>query len=176
MRGIIGSRRFRVAAAVALAAAAVGGSAGSSAAPEAVVPCSASSLISSISTANTTPADSSITLTSGYVYTLTAPDNTTDGGTGLPVITGQVSVAGSATIARSAAAGTAAFRIFDVGPGGSLTLNSVTLSHGLADDAAALSSPWSCPRLMAGSQFRRGPATAGTLSVVSPQPVWILRR
>lgn len=135
MRGIIGSRRFRVAAAVALAAAAVGGSARSSvAAPEAVVPCSVPSLISAISTANTTPADSSVTLTSGCVYTLTAPNNATDGGTGLPVITGHVSVAGSATIARSAASGTAAFRIFDVGAGGSLTLNSVTLRNGLADD------------------------------------------
>ena len=135
MRGIIGSRRFRVAAAIALAAAAVGGSARiSAAAPEAVVPCSVSNLISAISTADTTPADSSITLAGGCVYTLTAPNNTTDGGTGLPVITGHVSVAGRATIARSAAAGTAAFRIFDVGPGGSLTLNSVTLSNGLADD------------------------------------------
>jgi hypothetical protein len=135
MRGIIGSRRFRVAAAAGLAAAAAVGSArGSAAAPEAVVPCSVSSLISAISTANTTSADSSIMLTSGCIYTLTAPDNTTDGGTGLPVITGHVSVAGSATIARSASAGTAAFRIFDVGPGGSLTLNSVTLSNGLADD------------------------------------------
>lgn len=135
MRGLIGSRRFRVAAAVALTAAVVGGSARSSAAaPEAVVPCSASSLISAISTANTTPAASSVTLTSGCVYTLTARANATDGGTGLPVITGHVSVAGRATIARSAAAGTAAFRIFDVGPGGSLTLNSVTLRNGLADD------------------------------------------
>jgi hypothetical protein len=135
LRGIIASRRFRWAAAVALAAAAVGGSARSSAAaPEAVTPCSVPSLIAAISTANTTPAASSVTLTSGCVYTLTAPDNTTDGGTGLPVITGHVSVTGKATIARSAASGTAAFRIFDIGPGGSLTLNSVTLSNGLADD------------------------------------------
>lgn len=135
MRGLIGSRPFRVAAAVALAAAAVGGSArGSAAAGKAVVPCSVSSLISAISKANTTSADSSITLTRGCVYRLTRPNNTTDGGTGLPVITGHVSVTGSATIARSAASGTAAFRIFDVGPGGSLRLNSVRLSNGLADD------------------------------------------
>lgn len=126
---------FRIAVAVALPAAAVGGLAGTSAAaPTAAVPCAVSSLISAISTANTAPAGGSITLASGCVYTLTSANNTTDGGTGLPVITGHVSVTGSATIARSAAAGTAAFRIFDVASGGSLALNSVTLSNGLADD------------------------------------------
>lgn len=134
MRRMTESRGFLIAAAVALATATVGGLAGLSAAQAAAVPCSVSSLVSAISTANTTPANSSITLTGGCVYTLTTPNNTSDGGTGLPVITGHVSVAGSATIARSAAAGTAAFRIFDVAPGGSLTLNSVTLRNGLADD------------------------------------------
>lgn len=81
------------------------------------------------------PDGGSVTLTSSCVYTLTVPDNTTDGGTGLPVVAGHVSIQGNgATITRSAAASTAAFRIFVVALGGSLTLNSVMLSNGLADD------------------------------------------
>jgi Ricin-type beta-trefoil lectin domain len=96
------------------------------------VPCSTASLVSAISTANTTAADDSLSLTSGCVYSLTAANNGTDGGNGLPVVTGQVSIAGNgATITRSA---TAAFRLFDVASGGSLTLNGLTLSNGLADD------------------------------------------
>jgi Ricin-type beta-trefoil lectin domain len=127
---------FRIAAAVALAAAADGGLASiSAAAPAAVVPCSVAGLISAVQAANTTQGGSSVTLTSSCVYPLTVPNNTTDGGTGLPVVAGHVSIQGNgATITRSAAAGTAAFRIFDVALGGSLTLNSVTLSNGLADD------------------------------------------
>lgn len=142
MSRITGSYSFRIALTSGLAVAVVGGLAGTSAAApvapgavKAVVPCSVTSLISAISTANTTPADSSITLTSGCVYTLTAANNTTDGGNGLPVITGQVSIQGSgATITRSA---TAAFRLFDVASGGSLALNDVMLSNGLADDGVS---------------------------------------
>ncbi|MBV9447580.1 MAG: RICIN domain-containing protein [Streptosporangiaceae bacterium] len=123
---------FRIAVAGGLVAAAVGGAAATSAAGAVTVPCSVTSLISAISTANTTPASSSLTLTSGCAYTLTAADNATDGGTGLPVITGQVSIQGSgATITRSA---TAAFRLFDVASGGSLTLSDMTLSNGLIND------------------------------------------
>jgi hypothetical protein len=97
------------------------------------VPCSVASLVSAISAAN--GSNGTVTLTAGCVYTLTAANNSTDGGTGLPVITGRVTVQGSgATIQRSAAAGTAAFRIFDVASAGSLTLSSVTLSNGLANN------------------------------------------
>ncbi len=123
---------FRIAVAGGLVAAAVGGVAATSAAGAVTVPCSVTSLISAISTANTTPANSSLTLTSGCVYSVTAANNATDGGTGLPVITGQVSIQGSgATITRSA---TAAFRLFDVASGGSLTLSNMTLSNGLIND------------------------------------------
>ncbi len=99
------------------------------------VPCSVTSLVSAISAANGT--NGTVTLTSGCVYTLTAANNSTDGGTGLPVITGRVTVQGSgATITRSSAGGTAAFRIFDVASAGNLTLSSVTLSNGLANNGA----------------------------------------
>jgi Ricin-type beta-trefoil lectin domain len=136
---ITGSYSFRIAVAGGLAAAAVGSLASTSAAApgaaSAVASCSVTSLISAISTANTTPADSSISLASGCVYSLTAANNATDGGTGLPVITGQVSIQGNgATITRSA---TAAFRLFDVASGGSLSLSGLTLSGGLANNGVS---------------------------------------
>ena len=98
-------------------------------------PCTASDLISAITAANTS--NGTVTLTAGCTYTLTAIDNTTDnGGVGLPVITGNVTIQGAgATIARSTASGTPVFRIFDVASSGSLTLDSVTISNGLADNS-----------------------------------------
>jgi chitodextrinase len=99
------------------------------------VSCNTPSLISAIATANATPGGSTLILTTGCVYTLTTANNATDGGTGLPVITGQVTVQGAgATITRSTASGTPAFRVFDVASGGNLTLNSLTLSNGLANN------------------------------------------
>jgi chitodextrinase len=97
-------------------------------------PCTASALISAITLANAT--NGTVTLTSGCTYTLTAINNTTDnGGVGLPVIEGDVTIQGAgATIARSTASGTPVFRIFDVSSSGSLTLNSVTISNGLANN------------------------------------------
>jgi chitodextrinase len=96
--------------------------------------CSTAALITAITAANAT--NGTVTLTGGCTYTLTAINNTTDaGGVGLPVITGKVTIQGSgATIARSAAAGTPTFRIFDVAIAGSLTLNSLTISNGLANN------------------------------------------
>lgn len=100
---------------------------------QAAVACSTSSLVSAISSVST--AGGTVTLASGCTYTLTAANNATDGGTGLPVIAGKVTVQGSgATITRSTAAGTAAFRIFDVAAGGNLALSNLTLENGLAND------------------------------------------
>ncbi len=118
-----------------LLAGAAGGLAAASPALAGIVPCSTASLVAAISAANST--NGTVTLTSGCVYTLTAANNSADGGSGLPVITGQVTVAGGgATITRSAAGGTGAFRIFDVASAGKLTLSSVTLSNGLASNGA----------------------------------------
>ncbi len=100
----------------------------------AAITCSSASLIAAITTANKA-SGGTVTLGSACTIALTAANNTTDGGTGLPVITGKVTIAGNgATIERSTATGTPAFRIFDVASGGKLTLNSVVLSNGLADD------------------------------------------
>jgi predicted outer membrane repeat protein len=148
---ITGRYSFRIAAAsVIVAGAAAGGfvALGGAAAAAVAVPCSAASLISAISTANTTPADDSLSLTSGCVYSFTAANNGTDGGNALPVITGSVSIAGNgATITRS---GSTAFRLFDVASAGSLSLSDVTLSNGLADDGVN----------GGGAVFSRGPLTA----------------
>ena len=62
----------------------------------ATVPCSVSSLVSAISAANGGQGGGTVTLTSGCTYTLTAANTSTDGGTGLPVITGKVTVRAAA--------------------------------------------------------------------------------
>ena len=125
-------RRLTAGAAVLIAGAA--GSVAVSSPALAATPCTASALISAISVANLT--NGTVTLTAGCTYSLTAINNTTDGGgVGLPVITRSVTIQGAgATIARSTAAGTPVFRIFDVSAAGSLTLNSVTISNGLANN------------------------------------------
>ncbi len=150
MHKITGKHSFRIAVAAAVVAAAAAGpvvALGSAAAAAVAVPCSTSSLISAISTANTTPADSSLALASGCVYSFTAASNTTDGGNALPVITGSVSITGNgATITRS---GSTAFRLFDVASGGSLSLAGLTISNGLADDGTN----------GGGAIFSRGPLT-----------------
>jgi hypothetical protein len=99
------------------------------------VPCSASSLISAISTANSTAGAATVTLSGGCTYTLSAPDNSTDGGNGVPVITNTVVIEGNgATIARSTASGVPLFRFFDVDPGANLTINDLTLNNGLVNN------------------------------------------
>ncbi len=120
-----------------VAAVLVGGATGAVAVSSpalAQTPCTAAALISAITVANST--NGTVTLTAGCTYTLTAINNTADnGGVGLPDITGKVTIQGSgATIARSTASGTPVFRIFDVSSSGSLTLNSVTISNGLANN------------------------------------------
>ncbi len=74
-----------------------------------------------------------ITLASRCTYTLTAADNPDDG---LPEITGNVTISGRDTTIRRAPNATADFRILHVVSGGSLTLNSLTVSGGsLAGDS-----------------------------------------
>ncbi len=107
--------------------------------PAAAAPiaCTVTGLAAAIKTANGAAGGGTVTLPSGCAYVLTAANNTTDGGTGLPVITGKVTIVGSKdTIRRSTVAGTPAFRIFDVAAGGSLTLSALTLANGEADNGA----------------------------------------
>jgi hypothetical protein len=90
-------------------------------------------LASSISAANAAAGGATLDLPSGCIYTITAANNSTDGGNGLPVITGTVTIHGhGSTIARSTASGVPQVRIFDVAKGGALHLDSITLSDGVA--------------------------------------------
>ena len=133
--GVAAVRRPLTSALAVLILGALGSVGAEQSANAATVSCSTPNLISAIATANGTPGGSTLVLAPGCVYTLESANNTTEGGTGLPVITGNVTIQGAGgTIARSTATGVPAFRIFDVADGGSLTLNSLTLRNGLANN------------------------------------------
>jgi hypothetical protein len=94
------------------------------------VPCSvggSDGLIAAIKAANRAGAGT-LELAKGCTYTLTAPDNGTDGGDGLPVLTGQITINGSTgtTIARSSAFGTPEFRIIEDGEHGVVSITHLT--------------------------------------------------
>ena len=99
------------------------------------ISCDDGSLISAITTANSTPGGGTVNLPSGCTFTLTAVDNTNDGSNGLPDITNAVTIDGNgATITRGSGAPDFRFFLVDSGsPGGDLTLNSLTLSNGASD-------------------------------------------
>jgi hypothetical protein len=131
----VNRRLHRLVAAAAVVAPVIASLAAEQPALAATAPCTVAGLVAAIKTANGVTAGATVTLPSGCVYTLSTVRNATDGGTGLPVITGKVTIQGNGdTIRRSAVAGIPAFRILDVGPAGHLTLNSVTLSNGLANN------------------------------------------
>jgi hypothetical protein len=94
------------------------------------------SLIADIHTANGNGVANTINLTAPTgIYTLTAADNSTDGNTGLPVITSALGLTingNFATIERSTTTGTPDFRLFDVASGAALTLKNVRVENGLA--------------------------------------------
>ncbi|GIH19426.1 hypothetical protein [Rugosimonospora africana] len=97
---------------------------------EQLVPCNADRLIAAIVRANAS-GGASLRLTARCVYTLTAAQ----GPDGLPVITQPISLDGQgATIAR--AAGAANFRILNVGVGGNLTVEDLTVAGGFAPNSA----------------------------------------
>jgi len=75
-----------------------------------------------------------IVLQSACIYILTSPaEDVGDGPDGLPAITASVTIAGNgATIIRSIAPGTPAFRIIEVARSGRLVLTSLTVTGGLA--------------------------------------------
>jgi hypothetical protein len=98
-------------------------------------------LIADISVANQAGGSNIIVLVGGKSFTLTAADNATDGPTGLPVIAANdnLTIIGNGdTIARSTAAGTPAFRVFDVTSGATLTLEDLTIAHGLSGQGGGI--------------------------------------
>jgi hypothetical protein len=93
----------------------------------------AADLIADIKAANKAGGANTIVLTAPTTtpYVLTAVDNTSDGANGLPVIKKgeNLTIVGNGdTIER--ASGAPSFRLFDVGSGGALTLQNLTLAGG----------------------------------------------
>jgi hypothetical protein len=102
---------------------------------------SVSDLIADINAANAAGGANTIALVSGTTYNLTAADNATDGGNGLPVIAANdsLTILGNGdTVQRSAASGTPAFRLFDVASGASLALANLTLQGGYSVSVATV--------------------------------------
>ncbi len=103
------------------------------AAAQSNVPCAAgqAGLVAAINAANFA-GGGTINLAAGCHYSLTTPDN---GENGLPVVTSQIAVNGNAATID----GTGSVRILEVdGPGGSLSLQNVTLTGGSADFGGAI--------------------------------------
>jgi hypothetical protein len=97
----------------------------------------AADLIADIDAANQTAEADTIELVAGATYTLTEVNNTTNGATGLPSIAAgeDLTIVGNgSTIERSTAAGTPAFRLFEVAAGAALTLKDLTLQGGSATE------------------------------------------
>jgi hypothetical protein len=101
--------------------------------PSAYSAATVSDLIADIKAANQTGGANTITLKEATGYLLTTIDNTKDGPTGLPVITGgmkpdNLTIVGNDDFIQR---GMASFRFFDVAAGASLTLENLTLLGGL---------------------------------------------
>src|SRR5436190_4952337 len=133
--GLRARRRLVILCVAGLAAGvtALGLGSASFAAAQTNVPCpaGAAGLVAAINAANSA-GGGTINLAAGCHYSLTTPDN---GENGLPVVTSQIAVNGNgATID-----GTGSVRILEVdGPGGSLSLQKVTLTGGSADFGGAI--------------------------------------
>ena len=118
---------------------------------------SVAELIANINAANAAGGSNTIALAAGGSFKLSAVDNMTNGATGLPVIAAGNTltiVGNNATIERSSAKATPAFRILNVASGGSLSLNDLTLSRGLSSDDS-----------FAGVAIGGGVRSLGTLSL-----------
>jgi len=107
------------------------------------VACNVPDLIDAINDANADSGASTLELSAGCTYTLTAVDNSAlfysmgsefyYGDNGLPMITTPITINGNgATIIRDS--GAPDFRIFYITETGSLTINDLTLQNGIADE------------------------------------------
>ena len=95
-------------------------------------PNDVASLIRAINTSNTNMEDDTIELATNGTYTLTVINNDTNG---LPVIGSDgghklVIHGNGATLQRSTAGGTPAFRIFQIGTGADVTIDRLTIMNG----------------------------------------------
>jgi hypothetical protein len=118
-------------------------------------PNDVASLIAAINTSNTNGEDDTIELTTNGTYTLTAVNN---GSNGLPVILSDsahtlVIHGNGATLQRSTAGGTPAFRIFQIGAGADVTIDLLTIMNGNLN--------------VLGDSFGAGIYNTGTLTVTN---------
>src|SRR5262249_43311866 len=96
-------------------------------------------LIADIRYASSAGGDVTINLQPGHTFDLTSVNNTTDGGNGLPVIGGansvNLTIVGNGDIIERLANKQVNpfFRLFEVAPSASLTLDHVTLQYGIAN-------------------------------------------
>jgi hypothetical protein len=115
-----------------------------------------SCLITSINLANANGKTNTIRLAAG-VYSLTTADNEVDGPTGLPLVTGRLSVVGAGadltSLERAAGANVPPFRILDVSATGTVTLRGVTIRNGVLPSSG-------------GPFYGAGVLAAGTLAVI----------
>jgi hypothetical protein len=103
--------------------------------PSSFTAATVTELINDINAANTFGGPNTITLVAGNTFLLTAGYPTTNNADGLPAIAANdnLTIRGNGdTIARSTAAGTPAFRLFEVAAGGALTLTDLTIANGRA--------------------------------------------
>ncbi|WP_185845763.1 hypothetical protein [Kibdelosporangium aridum] len=101
--------------------------------------CSAQALADKIIAANAAGAPTTITLLPGCVYTLTKPAGASaDGPTGLPVVTGAITIYGNkSTIRRAPDA--PPFRILETAPNAKLVLHDVRVTGGRTHDGTSWS-------------------------------------
>jgi len=97
--------------------------------------------------------DDTIVLQNSSVHSFALSNNSTDGSNALPSITSVITIQGNdATIKRDSIASATDFRLFHVAAGGDLTLDSVTVSGGVASGINARSNS-------GGALFNRGSVT-----------------
>ena len=121
------------------------------------VACDAEALVAAISRANANGKVNNITLAPDCVYTLRSVQSNAKGPSGLPAITGKMTISGNgAVIERSSDPATPPFRILFVDTTGELTLQDLTVRNGRLP-AAASGQPgpdWTLCRGSAGGQRR----------------------
>jgi hypothetical protein len=123
-------------------------------------PATTGELITAIQNANNNPGTpTTITLAANTTFDFTSANNSTNGANALPVITANITIVGNGdTLERS---GPATFRLFDVASNGTLTLENLTLTGGLAQGAGVAAE--------GGAVYNAGTLTLNHVTVQSNQ-------
>lgn len=142
--------------------------------PATFYPATADELVRDVGLANASGGADTVVLTAGATYSLTAVNGTHAGGTyigptGLPVVAaagGPLTIVGNgATIERSTAAGTPAFRLVTVEAGASLTVENLTLQNGRIDSGQVYIQAWGGNGAAGGAVLNQGTTTLWNVTV-----------